>query len=140
VRNGPSDVSYDAALAQLPILGYPNRQLGEFTVLHIARELALTRGRRILLPLRAGRRLWKTGSGLRHLLLLDRPSPCPSGRIPEARSIRDRVLVSANHAGLFSEHFIPSTNTQCGNFPQAYSHVGLINAAFAVSPPWSDVL
>ena len=29
---------------------------------------------------------------------------------------------------------------QLGNFPQAYTHVGLINAAFAVSPPWSDVL
>jgi hypothetical protein len=27
-----------------------------------------------------------------------------------------------------------------GNFPQAYSHVGLIHAAFAASPEWSDVL
>ena len=27
-----------------------------------------------------------------------------------------------------------------GNFPQAYSHVGLIHAAFAASPKWSDVL
>jgi hypothetical protein len=27
-----------------------------------------------------------------------------------------------------------------GNFPQAYSHVGLIHAAFAASPPWADVL
>ena len=27
-----------------------------------------------------------------------------------------------------------------GNFPQAYSHVGLIHAAFAASPRWRDVL
>ena len=62
------------------------------------------------------------------------------GRIPEARTILDQVLDAANPVGLFSEHFIPATNTQCGNFPQAYSHVGLINATFAVSPPWSNVL
>ncbi|OGW51174.1 MAG: hypothetical protein A2V62_01690 [Nitrospirae bacterium RBG_19FT_COMBO_58_9] len=62
------------------------------------------------------------------------------GRIPEARTILEQVLLAANHVGLFSEHFVPATHTQCGNFPQAYSHVGLINAAFAVSPPWSDVL
>ncbi|MCP9462337.1 MAG: hypothetical protein NNA24_09880, partial [Nitrospira sp.] len=61
-------------------------------------------------------------------------------RTAEARAILDHVLSSANHVGLFSEHFIPSTRTQCGNFPQAYSHIGLINAAFAVSPPWSEIL
>jgi len=44
VRNGPSDLSYDAALAQLPILGYPNRQLSESTVLRIAQELAFRHG------------------------------------------------------------------------------------------------
>jgi GH15 family glucan-1,4-alpha-glucosidase len=27
-----------------------------------------------------------------------------------------------------------------GNFPQTYSHVGLINAAFALSPNWNEVL
>ena len=61
-------------------------------------------------------------------------------RVDAGALLLDRVLVSASHAGLFSEYFIPSTNTQCGNFLQAYSHAGLINAAFAVSPPWSDVL
>ena len=62
------------------------------------------------------------------------------GPIPEARTILRQVLDSADHVGLLSEHVIPSTNTQCGDFLQAYSLVGLINAAFAVSPPWSDVL
>ena len=50
------------------------------------------------------------------------------------------VMAGSNRLGLFSEHFIPSTQTQCGNFPQAYSHVGLINAAFAASPSWNEVL
>ena len=62
------------------------------------------------------------------------------GSIDDARAILDRVVTAANHVGLLSEHFILRTNEQCGNFPQAYSHVGLINAAFAVSPPRSDVL
>jgi GH15 family glucan-1,4-alpha-glucosidase len=60
------------------------------------------------------------------------------GRAEEARKIMDQVLAGANAVGLFAEHFVPQTRTQLGNFPQAYSHVGLINAAFAVSPPWSD--
>ncbi|MBH0197706.1 MAG: glycoside hydrolase family 15 protein, partial [Nitrospira sp.] len=143
VRNGPSDLSYDAALAQLPILGYPNRQLCESTVLHITRELSLRHGGE------------DTGFFYRYVREDDFGKPDAAfvicsfwiaqalarlGRMSEAQSILDRVLAAANHVGLLSEHFIPATKTQCGNFPQAYSHVGLINAAFAVSPPWSDVL
>ena len=42
--------------------------------------------------------------------------------------------------GLLAEDFDASRRVLCGNFPQAYSHVGLIHAAFAASPPWSEVL
>jgi GH15 family glucan-1,4-alpha-glucosidase len=52
----------------------------------------------------------------------------------------DVALRSANHLGLMAEHFDPLSSTQLGNFPQAYSHVGVINAAFAVSEPWDEVL
>jgi len=143
VRNSPTDSTYDAALAQLPILGYPNRQLCESTVLQIARELVLRPGGD------------DGGFFYRYLREDDFGKPEAAfvicsfwiaqalarlGRMPEARSILSRVMVAANHVGLFSEHFIPSAALQCGNFPQAYSHVGLINAAFAASPPWSDVL
>ena len=61
------------------------------------------------------------------------------GRMAEAQQIMAQVLTGANHLGLFSEHFVPETRT-LSNFPQAYSHVGLINAAFAVSPSWTTVL
>jgi GH15 family glucan-1,4-alpha-glucosidase len=45
----------------------------------------------------------------------------------------DRTLAAANPLGLFAEHFDPATGKQSGNFPQCYSHVGLISAAFACS-------
>ena len=143
VRNGPSDRSFDAALAQLPILGYPDRQLCESTVLYIASELSIRD---------AG---GETGFFYRYVRKDDFGKPESAfvicsfwiaqayarlGRSTEAQSILDRVLTAANHVGLFSEHYLPVSNIQCGNFPQAYSHVGLINAAFAASPPWSDVL
>ncbi len=39
----------------------------------------------------------------------------------------------SNHLGLFSEMFDPVANRQLGNFPQAYSHVGLIHTALNLS-------
>lgn len=52
----------------------------------------------------------------------------------EAQQVCERILSYANHVGLFSEDIDPVTGEQLGNFPQTYSHVGLINAAFAISP------
>jgi GH15 family glucan-1,4-alpha-glucosidase len=51
-----------------------------------------------------------------------------------ARAACERVLAYANEVGLFSEDVDPTNGEQLGNFPQTYSHVGLINAAFAISP------
>jgi GH15 family glucan-1,4-alpha-glucosidase len=42
--------------------------------------------------------------------------------------------------GLLSEDYETATLRMWGNFPQAYSHVGLIRAAFAASPRWAEVL
>ena len=42
--------------------------------------------------------------------------------------------------GLLSEDCETGTRRLWGNFPQAYSHVGLIHAAFAASPRWSEIL
>ena len=39
----------------------------------------------------------------------------------------------SNHLGLFAEMIDPSTNRQLGNFPQAYSHIGLIHTALNLS-------
>lgn len=59
------------------------------------------------------------------------------GRIDEARSLMKRLQNVRAPLGLLSEGVQPATGSMCGNFPQAYSHVGLIHAAFAASPPWS---
>ena len=51
-----------------------------------------------------------------------------TGRLDEARLVLDKMLTYANHLGLFSEE-IGLTGEQLGNFPQAFSHLALINAA-----------
>jgi len=60
------------------------------------------------------------------------------GRFEEARSILDLVRQVRTPLGLLSEDVDPSDGKMWGNFPQAYSHVGLIHAAFAAAPRWSD--
>ena len=51
-----------------------------------------------------------------------------SGRLAEARLVFEKMLTYANHLGLYSEE-IGITGEQLGNFPQAFSHLSLINAA-----------
>jgi GH15 family glucan-1,4-alpha-glucosidase len=58
------------------------------------------------------------------------------GRTDEAKELFDRLLSLDNGLGLFSEDLLPDTYEQTGNFPQTYSHVGVINAAFRLSRRW----
>jgi GH15 family glucan-1,4-alpha-glucosidase len=51
------------------------------------------------------------------------------GRHAEARKLFGRLLSRCNDVGLLAEEFDPLTGRMLGNFPQAYSHVGLINCA-----------
>jgi GH15 family glucan-1,4-alpha-glucosidase len=51
------------------------------------------------------------------------------GRYREARAIFERLLGLCNDVGLLSEEYDPDTGRLVGNFPQAFSHVGLINTA-----------
>jgi GH15 family glucan-1,4-alpha-glucosidase len=62
------------------------------------------------------------------------------GRIDEARAVMDHAGRALSPLGLLSEDYATADLRMWGNFPQAYSHVGLIHAAFAASPRWSDVL
>jgi GH15 family glucan-1,4-alpha-glucosidase len=143
VRNGPLDQTFDSALAQMAVLRFPDRTLCEETLAGLTRELMFRNG--------AG----ETGFFYRYLRRDDFGHPASAfvicsfwvvqalarlGKLDEAKRIMESVSSAANHLGLFSEHYLPATGMQFGNFPQAYSHVGLINAAFAISPPWSEVL
>ena len=49
------------------------------------------------------------------------------------RSIADAVTAYTNDMGLLSEEAHPATGKLMGNFPAAFSHVGLVNAAWALS-------
>lgn len=55
-----------------------------------------------------------------------------SGQLDEAAAVFRRVLAYANPLGLFSEDIDPETGALIGNFPQCYTHVGLINAAMTI--------
>jgi GH15 family glucan-1,4-alpha-glucosidase len=55
------------------------------------------------------------------------------GRYAEARKLFARLLSRCNDVGLLAEEFDPLTGRMLGNFPQAYSHVGLINCALNLS-------
>ena len=54
-----------------------------------------------------------------------------AGRLAEAELVFEKMLTYANHLGLYSEE-IGLTGEQLGNFPQAFSHLALINAAVAL--------
>jgi GH15 family glucan-1,4-alpha-glucosidase len=60
------------------------------------------------------------------------------GRRSEARAIFERVLGTSNHVGLLSEDVDPRSGELWGNFPQTYSHVGIINSAFRLSKSWNE--
>lgn len=54
------------------------------------------------------------------------------GRIEEAVHVFSAHAESSNHLGLLAEELDPRDRTQLGNFPQAFSHLGLINAAWRI--------
>jgi GH15 family glucan-1,4-alpha-glucosidase len=62
------------------------------------------------------------------------------GRGDEAREIFERLRGIRNDVGLLSEEYDPSAARMLGNFPQAFSHVSLINTAANLSTPWGPSL
>ena len=55
------------------------------------------------------------------------------GRLDDAIRKFENLLQYSNHLLLFSEDVDEETGSQWGNFPQAYSHVGLMNAAYRIA-------
>jgi GH15 family glucan-1,4-alpha-glucosidase len=56
-----------------------------------------------------------------------------SGRVVDARRLMDQLCNCATNLGLLSEEYDPATGRLAGNFPQAFSHLGLIRAADAIA-------
>lgn len=56
-----------------------------------------------------------------------------AGETDRAHLVFERLLSFANHIGLYAEEIHPETKDFLGNFPQAYTHIGLINSALLLS-------
>jgi GH15 family glucan-1,4-alpha-glucosidase len=56
-----------------------------------------------------------------------------AGREREAKELFERMLDRATPLGLFAEEIDPATGAHLGNFPQAFSHIGVINAAVSLA-------
>ncbi|MGX1129642.1 GH15 family glucan-1,4-alpha-glucosidase [Streptomyces glaucescens] len=55
-----------------------------------------------------------------------------AGRTDEARRLFERLVGLVNDVGLLGEEYDPATGRQLGNYPQAFSHIGLVNTALAL--------
>jgi GH15 family glucan-1,4-alpha-glucosidase len=55
-----------------------------------------------------------------------------SGKLLDARETFEATLSYANDVALFAEEIDPKTGDALGNFPQAFTHLGLINAAISL--------
>ncbi len=56
-----------------------------------------------------------------------------SGQTARARTVFERAAAFVNDVGLLAEEVDPVSGELLGNFPQAFSHIGLVNAAWAIS-------
>ncbi|MFN7684523.1 MAG: glycoside hydrolase family 15 protein [Oligoflexia bacterium] len=149
LRNGPADATLDAALVLAGVLRFPRPELVLSTVRAVQSELSLVSGvsaspgrphSSFFYRYRRKDDFGKPQSAFLVCSFWVAQALARLGEFEEARAIVEDAAGAANSLGLFSEHYDPVRRLQLGNFPQAYSHVGLINAAFAVSPPWSEVL
>jgi GH15 family glucan-1,4-alpha-glucosidase len=141
LRNGPNDDSLDSALALMPLLRFPADEAAAKTIEQIRKTLAADGEDGVFLY----RYLRKDDFGTPHSAFVIcsfwvAQGLAALGRTEEARVMLGKILEAANPLGLFAEHYQKREKLQLGNFPQAYSHVGLINAAFAASPSWNRVL
>ncbi|MEJ7584581.1 MAG: glycoside hydrolase family 15 protein, partial [Acidimicrobiales bacterium] len=56
-----------------------------------------------------------------------------AGQLDDARQTFARAIAFVNDVGLLAEEVDPATGELLGNFPQAFSHIGLVNAAWAIA-------
>lgn len=141
LRSTADGMNADSALSHLCLLRFPDRGLSQKTLEQIRSKLSVKESAGIFFY----RYLQEDDFGIPRSAFVAcsfwvAQALARLGSSNDARRIIERALDASNHLGLFSEHFDPLTSQQLGNFPQTYSHVGLINAAFAVSPHWSDIL
>jgi len=122
----------DAALLLLPLVGFlPHHDSRvERTVRAIERNLVVRDGLVLRYPDDGDDGL-PPGEGVFLLCsfwLADNLALC--GRTAEARALFEHLLALRNDVGLLAEQYDPIARRQLGNFPQAFSHIGIVNTAF----------
>jgi GH15 family glucan-1,4-alpha-glucosidase len=143
VRNSTDDESFDASMALMAILRYPDKTVCKKTIEQLYENLTIKEdGKPSAFFYRYLKKddFGKPKSAFLACSFWAAQSFAAVGDKETARRIVERTFESRNKLGLYAEHYEPAEKIQLGNFPQAYSHVGLINSAFAVSPPWGEVL
>lgn len=129
---GTSDV--DASLLQLPTIGIVDAHDPRFlgTIARIEQEL-LVDG----LPLRYRTTGLDGLSGDEHPFVLCAfwlvIAYAQCGRLDDARALMERLVAMRNDVGLLGEEIDPATGRHWGNFPQAFSHLGLVLAATEIA-------
>ena len=93
----------------------------------------LTDERGLVYRYRVGGRAGGRGGHVPALHVLARPGAGLSGQTERAREVFDRAAAFVNDVGLLAEEVDPHSGELLGNFPQAFSHIGLVNAAWAIS-------
>lgn len=123
----------DASLLLLPVLEFEpsNAPLMLRTIEMIRRELEIAPGLLLRYERRADELEGSEGAFLPCSFWLVQ-ALARVGRVGEADELFDRLLSYANDVGLFSEQLEPSTGELIGNFPQAFTHATLVQAALAL--------
>jgi GH15 family glucan-1,4-alpha-glucosidase len=121
----------DASVLMIPLVGFlpPTDERMVSTIEAIERELVVdgfvqryqTYGEVDGLPGREGAFLACTFWLVDNLALM--------GRVDDAKAMFERLLALGNDLGLYSEEYDPKAHRMVGNYPQAFTHVGLVNSA-----------
>jgi pentatricopeptide repeat protein len=121
--------SVDSALLTLPILGFEDANSPRFaaTLATIRRELGAGD---LLYRHERGRERGEGAFVLSCFWLVE--CLVQAGQVEEARDLFERLLKRASALGLYAEEIDANTGAHLGNFPQGFSHIGLINAALAL--------
>ncbi|MGH6973702.1 MAG: glycoside hydrolase family 15 protein, partial [Stellaceae bacterium] len=125
----------DAALLRVPLVGFlpPDDPRVIKTMDAVARELSLDGFVRRYIPDQAPDGLAGDEGAFLICSFWLADNYALAGRRREARVMFERLLALRNDVGLLAEEYDPRAKRMLGNFPQAFSHVGLINTAHNLS-------
>jgi GH15 family glucan-1,4-alpha-glucosidase len=121
----------DASNLLLPAIGFIDARDPRFTSTLAAYERLLVRDG-LMLRYRNADDFGETTSAFTICSFWWAEALALAGRLDDAVIVFQRVAAHANGVGLFSEDVDPPTSRRLGNFPQAYTHVGAINAAMTI--------